>query len=203
MDGPLGGDARSDQVIRLVLSEVAACTEQEAVAYMCGAMHDGTRSALHRTIRISQSSKGWLCVLERVLAKSGSRCWSYREGSREMWVVEAVDRLPTLGHLKDPTEQVAYVRGYFDAEGGFPRSPAARSYVQFAQKNFDDLAEVKSYLQGLGIRCGSIHNPSVRVDPNYWRFYVAAASQRDFLQLVRPWHPRKRGSMQIRFALRP
>jgi hypothetical protein len=43
-----------------------------------------------------------------------------------------------------------------------------------------------------GISCGALHNPSARVDPDYWRFYILRKSHQDFASVVRPWHPRKR-----------
>jgi hypothetical protein len=85
------------------------------------------------------------------------------------------------------------VRGYFDAEGGLPQSPGARFYIQFTRKDRVELKKVKAILAGMGIDCGEMHNPSVGVDPNYWRFYVRARSHRDFAEKVGSWHPRKAG----------
>ncbi|MGZ4208356.1 MAG: hypothetical protein ACXVQ6_10735, partial [Actinomycetota bacterium] len=53
-------------------------------------------------------------------------------------------------------------------------------------------------LQKLGIACGTIHNPSKRIDPNYWRFYIAARSHFDFMCKVGSWHPVKRRLMEER-----
>jgi len=33
------------------------------------------------------------------------------------------------------------------------------------QKDYRDLHQVREFLADLGLRCGRIHNPSVRVDP--------------------------------------
>jgi intein/homing endonuclease len=88
-------------------------------------------------------------------------------------------------------ERVAYIRGYFDAEGGIPRKQGALPYIQLVQKNRIELEQVRSMLSALGITCGRMHNPSVEVDPDYWRFYVLAASRPLFARLVGSWHPRK------------
>jgi hypothetical protein len=88
-------------------------------------------------------------------------------------------------------EQIAYVRGYFDAEGGLPYSPDARFYVQFTQKDRVELGKVKLILEQLGIACGKMHNPSVRVDPDYWRFFVRTHSHLAFASQIGSWHPIK------------
>ena len=46
-------------------------------------------------------------------------------------------------------------------------------------------------LKRLGIKTGKIHNPSKRVDPNYWRMYVLAESHKKFAEIIGSWHPRK------------
>jgi intein-encoded DNA endonuclease-like protein len=89
-------------------------------------------------------------------------------------------------------EKLAYARGYFDAEGGIPQNSKARFYIQLVQKNLSDITELRTILDSVGISCGKLHNPSHKVDSDLWRFYVLAASQRDFAEKVSSWHPRKR-----------
>ncbi len=95
-------------------------------------------------------------------------------------------------------EAAAFVRGYFDAEGGMPRHAEDRFYIQFVQKDRADLARTQTFLESFGIRCGRIHNPSVRVAPEYWRFYVLSVSHVDFVRVVGSWHPRKRALLEAR-----
>jgi hypothetical protein len=78
------------------------------------------------------------------------------------------------------------------------RDVGARFYVQFVQKNRTDLERLKSVLENLGRQCGALHTPSVRVDPDYFRVYVAAGSQMAFIRTVGSWHPRKRALLEIR-----
>jgi len=125
----------------------------------------------------------------------------YQEGKdRTVFVLETsasfldVDFDPE--RLGSAIEQVAYVRGYFDAEGGLPRSPDARFYVQFTQKDSVELNKVKAILETLGIACGKMHNPSVRVDPDYWRFFVRTQSHLAFASCVGSWHPIKERILQ-------
>jgi predicted phosphodiesterase len=168
----------------------------ELQAYLQGALHDGTRNSLHHTHRFSQKGTDWLIRLGEILAEMGHRSWSYREGKdRDVFVLETsagfldIDFDPDS--LQTESERIAYVRGYFDAEGGLPRSAEARFYVQFTQKDRVELGKVKQILEQLDICCGVIHNPSVRVDPDYWRFFVRANSYRRFALVIGSWHPRK------------
>ena len=85
-----------------------------------------------------------------------------------------------------------YTRGYFDADGSVPNDPEARFYICFAQQDRTNLQEVKRYLEGLGVETGSLHRPSKREAPEYWRFYVSTASHRAFAETIGSWHPRKR-----------
>jgi hypothetical protein len=124
--------------------------------------------------------------------------WIYREGTRQVWVAETTYRvMPGPPSPKLP-DLAAWARGYFDAEGGVPRDNGARFYVQFVQKNRADLECLKSVLESLGLQCGELHTPSVRVDPDYCRVYVAASSQMVFIRTVGSWHPRKRSLLERR-----
>lgn len=180
------------------------CVERRGLeAYLQGALRDGTRSLRHGTHRIGQSDRDWLALMRSILHLLGHRGWIYREGrSRAFWVLETsawflsldFDESPLVG---DP-EGIDYVRGYFDADGGMPRDPRDRLYLQFTQKNRPSLELVRRILESWGIECGLIHNPSRRVDPHYWRFYVRARSHHAFMTAVGSWHPRKRSQIESR-----
>jgi intein/homing endonuclease len=125
-------------------AELLEADARETRAYLSGAQRDGTYSRIHRTLRISQSDIRWLHVLQDLFLKLGSRSWVYREGKRNVWVVETTCRLAEA-RFSNPREKSAFVRGYFDAEGGIPRNRDARFYVQFVQKNRGDLERVQSF----------------------------------------------------------
>jgi hypothetical protein len=134
----------------------------------------------------------------------GHRSWIYREGkTRTVYALETTaDFLNELRFKgKSTGEKIAYIRGYFDAEGGIPHSITAPLYIQLCQKNRQELQELKAMLQSLGIRCGKIHNPSKRVDPHYWRFYISASSRSDFMRRIGSWHPMKRKLFQERMMI--
>ena len=93
--------------------------------------------------------------------------------------------------LRVPETQSAYIRGFFDAEGGIPHSTSARFYIQLCQKDKVKMEKLKLMLQRLGIASGVVHNPSQRVDPNYWRLFISSRSYLDFIRIIGTWHPRK------------
>jgi len=153
---------------------------------------------LHNTLRISQKDARWFQILHMLFTKLGSRSWTYQEGKRDVWVIETTCRLDQSASLSSDLECAAFARGFFDAEGGVPIDSRDRFYIQFVQKDYADLARLRRVLTQLDLECGRLHNPSVRADPDYWRFYVLANSHRSFLRRVGSWHPRKRSILDAR-----
>ncbi len=158
--------SRIGETILGLFAELRRADSDEARVYLLGAFRDGTFNRLHNTIRIAQSDIRWLRVLRVLFWKLGSQSWIYREGDRNVWVVEMSCHLEHVHGFHGLREQTAFVRGYFDAEGGMPTRSSDRFYIQIAQKNHADLEQVREILVNLGIRCGRIHNPSARVDPD-------------------------------------
>ena len=171
-------------------------------SYLLGAMHDGT---VHkRTLRISQREESYVILLRRLIIANGGRAWTYREGrNRQLYVVEFSRSFLGDHRPRTQEEMVDYVRGYFDAEGGVPKSSSVEPYVYFAQKDRGDLEEVRGILLRLGIACGRIHNPSRRADPEYWRFFVSRKSHREFARIVGSWHPRKAEALRMMIQSTP
>jgi len=181
-----------------------APSEGEIKAYLQGALHDASLNKGKR-YRFTQSDRRWLERLQELLQKIGHRSWIYKEGKTR--TVHTLETLASFLDFKfDPIglvleEKLAYVRGFFDAEGGIPRIENAKFYIQLVQKDKPKLERLKDILLEVGIDSGKIHNPSVRIDPEYWRFFVATRSHRDFAVKIGSWHPRKyaifRGRMMI------
>ena len=163
---------------------------QISKAYLLGALHDGTERRL--TFRICQKSEDYIDLLARGIRSLGGNAWIYKEGkTRRLYVVEFSKSFLAKFSLKTEIDKIDYIRGYFDAEGGIARTSKVRYYLYFAQKNLFDLLQVRNYLMEQSIVCGIIHNPSKKVDPNYWRFYVNAKSYKDFAKKIGSWHPEK------------
>jgi hypothetical protein len=170
--------------------ELIAASKLELLSYLLGAYHDGTYNKTHRTFRISQREREWVEMLASIIQRLGYRAWVYPEGNRGVHVVETCFSILSIPEEARRTPD--YARGYFDAEGGVPSQPRGRFYIQFVQKDFTDLNGVREVLLSEGIACGKVHNPSSRVDPDYWRFFVATASHAAFARRIGSWHPRKR-----------
>ncbi|MGH7430072.1 MAG: LAGLIDADG family homing endonuclease [Candidatus Methylomirabilaceae bacterium] len=184
----------------IIESEIGVAAASELQAYLQGASRDGTLSRLHQTLRIAQADVAWLHLLQNLLSRLNRKSWIYREGRRrDVWVIETTWQPESPDELRTPGEAAAFVRGYFDAEGGVPLRAEDRFYIQFVQKDRADLARPRASLESLGIRCGRIHTPSVQVAPDYWRFYVFTTSHADFARIVGSWHPRKRALLEERF----
>jgi hypothetical protein len=215
-DNPTGADnqqgSRADPALDHALTpqrlhaELLRTGAKGLEAYLQGALRDGTRNARHRTHRFGQSDRRWLDVIGWILDLLGSRSWIYREGrQRSFWVLETTAPFLSLQYeaaaLAGTVEGLCYARGYFDAEGGMPRHPEARLYFQLCQKDRTDLERLRRILESWDISSGRVHNPSRRVDPEYWRFYIRAESHQRFMSLVGSWHPRKRQQMRDRMKI--
>lgn len=165
-------------------------------AYLLGALHDGTFSS-NKRFRISQKGVQWLKVLKRMLKLIGYNSWIYQEGkTRKVFVLETLAKFLNFSfdplNLKNQEEQKSYIRGFFDAEGGIPHCSHDRFYIQLVQKDKMKISKLKKMLSGLGINAGKIHNPSKRVDPDYWRIFILSESKKDFVSKIGSWHPAKR-----------
>ncbi len=173
---------------------IPAVNEKEIYAYVHGAMHDASLNKGTR-IRFGQKYPEWLETLKHLLRSVGANSWIYKEGKdRDLYILETVCK--NLNFAFDPKvlntegEKIAYIRGFFDAEGGVPRNNGT-FYIQLVQKNFRKMETIKKILNQLGIRCGKIHNPSKKIDPYYWRVFVSRKSHKEFASVVGSWHPIK------------
>ena len=169
-------------------------SESEVYAYLHGAMHDGSLNKKKR-IRFGQKYPKWLDTLKNLLESVGVNSWIYKEGKdRDYYILETVSKNLDFAFnpitLKTKGEKIAYIRGFFDAEGGIPRT-CDEFYIQLVQKNLPKMETLKNILVELGIESGKIHNPSKRVDPNYWRFFVSRKSHKEFAKVIGSWHPIK------------
>ena len=172
----------------------APFSEKEIKAYLLGALHDATFSS-NRRFRFSQKGTEWLKFLQLLFESIGYRSWIYKEGkTRSVYVLETLAKFLDFKFnplkLKSKQEKIGYIRGFFDAEGGIPKN-GKRFYIQLVQSNKKKLQQIKKVLKDLEIKTGKIHNPSRRVDPEYWRMYVPVNFQNKFAKVINSWHPKK------------
>ena len=172
----------------------APFTKIEIVAYLNGALHDASLNKGKR-FRFVQKYVDWLEKLKKLLEEIGYRSWIYKEGkNRNLYVLETLCKELNFAfnpnNLKTDREKIMYLRGFFDAEGGVPRIPG-RFYVQLVQKDYQKIAAIKQLLIDLKIESGKIHNPSHKVDPNYWRIFILVKYHDLFAKIIGSWHPIK------------
>lgn len=172
----------------------APFTKGEIIAYLNGALHDASLNKGKR-FRFVQKYVDWLEILQKLLEEIGYRSWIYKEGkNRNLYVLETLCKELNFAFnpedLKTNREKIMYLRGFFDAEGGIPRIKG-RFYIQLAQKNYQKILTIKRLLNGLGIESGRIHNPSKKVDPNYWRIAILTKHYIFFARAINSWHPIK------------
>ncbi len=153
-----------------------------------------------------QKGTEWLEVLKNLLGEIGYKSWMYREGKdRDVYALETTAEFLDFGldpmQLDDRAKQIAYIRGFFDAEGGIPRQLQSKFYIQLVQKDQKKIQKLKAMLSALGVSTGTIHNPSEKVDPDYWRIFVSTKSHRLFAQTISSWHPRKYVIFQERMMI--
>ena len=189
----LDGNTEGSRLCKLQIDPVETTRQRllrTTKAYLLGAIHDATERKT--TFRISQKYKGYPSFIKNLLARIGKKAWIYKEGKkRRVYVVEFSKSFLKGFEINSLAEKKAYVRGYFDAEGGLTRKQNLRLYIYFAQKDRQGLEKVYNFLLDLGISCGVLHNPSKEADPDYWRFFIRAKSYKDFAKKIGSWHPRK------------
>ena len=165
--------------------------------YLIGALHDATERK--NTFRISQKSKLYIDFLAKGIHQLGSSAWTYQEGkSRNIFVVEFSKKFLTNVEISNDQDKCDYLRGFFDTDGGIAKQPLVRYYIYYAQKDFEDIKSAKQMLENQGIVCGKIHNPSKRIDPNYWRFYISSQSYITFTRKIGSWHPEKKSFLRMK-----
>ena len=166
-------------------------------AYLLGVLHDATERKT--TYRIATKSKEFASILKKGIDTLGRKAWIYKEGKlRNLWIVEFSKSLLRKVKTKSRQEKIDFVRGFFDAEGGIAKSPEVRFYLYFCQKDRKILVQIKEYLSSFGIESGVIHNPSKKVDPNYWRFFISSKSYLDFIKIIGSDHPEKLSLMRMK-----
>ena len=166
------------------------------IAYIYGAMHDGyiyTGKTKGKVAVITQKNRQFLENINKMIENNKGKAWIFKQ--RDIHVLET--KLPELFTGIKPEKlsregKVAYVSGFFDAEGGIPRYPFKSEilYIQFVQKNPKKLRELITILSEFGIECGKLHCYD-KGRSNCWRFFVSWKSHRDFLNFIQSRHPEK------------
>jgi hypothetical protein len=183
-------EPKSDNLSDCGLRRDYTQTPQISKAYLLGVLHDST--VRKTTYRVATKSYEFALILKDAILNLESGAWIYKEGkNRNLWIVEFSKKLLNQVEIVSKQDKIDYIRGYFDAEGGMAKNPKVRFYLYFCQKSKFSLNEVKKYLSEFGIESGVIHNPSKKVDSEYWRFFIRARSYKDFARIISSNHPDK------------
>ncbi|MFH1630801.1 MAG: LAGLIDADG family homing endonuclease [Candidatus Aenigmatarchaeota archaeon] len=165
----------------------------EEIAYLHGALHDGYVYVGKRkgeVAVITQKNREWLERLRSIIKQLESNSWIFRQ--RDIHVLET--KLPELLKSIDVKSfdnkcSLAYVTGFFDAEGGVPHDTTKPLYIQFVQKKRQKLNDIVKILEENNVKCGKLHQYDKK--SGCWRFFVRRESHRKFIELILSRHPEK------------
>ena len=105
---------------------------------------------------------------------------------------------PVFIHGVNKTLMRCYIQGYFDAEGGVPRSPAgSKLYLSFTQRNYESLDFIKNQLEmNWNITSGGLRISDKK--SRSWRFSITGKpSIQKFISEIGTQHPSKK----VRFSI--
>ncbi len=167
----------------------------ETVAYLFGALHDGyiyTGKSKGKVAVFTQKERGWLENIKKMIRPYGKSAWIFKQ--RQIFILET-----KFAELFQPydfetftyEEKIAFISGFFDAEGGIPMKPEeTRAYIQFVQKKPKILEKIRDCLNGMGINCGILHIYD-KGRSNCWRFFVRTDSLFRCIHVLKSKHPSK------------
>ena|SRR3989344_6506962 len=173
----------------------------KTVAYLFGALHDGyiyTGKSKGQVAVFTQKERGWLENIKQMIKPYGKSAWIFKQ--RQIFILET-----KFAELFQPydfdtfadEEKLAFISGFFDAEGGIPMNPKeARAYIQFVQKKPEILRKMRDHLEIRGIHCGVIHMYD-KGRSNCWRFFVRTDSLHRCILILNSRHPSKIKRLEI------
>jgi len=141
----------------------------------------------------TQKNREWLENIRKLIKNDSGNAWIFKQ--RDIFVLETKFK-PLLEKKKieklTEKQKLAYVAGFFDAEGGIPLQPKKSKYlyIQFVQKNPAKLKLIREILENTGIKCGVIHQYDKKKS-KCWRFFVRTQSHFRFIEKIKSKHPSK------------
>lgn len=197
------------------------------IAYVLGAIHDGClvhrRNAKRYDIEFYQKNKEWLenSVLKRLARNFGTTtsvkgprngCYYLRFGNKHLYHLleeQQRDGLPEVVENGDTKTKLAFIAGFFDAEGYCPhvekylagerrrkKIPPQISMSQNMNSTKCKLLEdIRDVLEQSGVKCSKVTGPtkrSVSKKPEFRFCIYGRKNISKFFELVQPEHPEKR-----------
>ena len=179
------------------------CDKEEALAYLIGALGDGTlyvTSDGHYVVEYGQKDVRWLEVIREKagclgytthIVRHKSNYWKAKIYSRELYMtlLEVKSRLRDVVSALDMRLFVAYVRGLFDAEGTITRHYRKAVRIRIAQKNAELLTTIARRLREMGI---DSTDPFLSDKHGTYVIQISHRSVKRFMDSVGTEHPSKK-----------
>ncbi len=150
----------------------------------------------------TQKNRTWLENIEKMIEHNLGNAWIFKQ--RDISILETKFK-PLFQKLDTENltlnEKLAYVAGFFDAEGGIPKYPervpstAPYMYIQFVQKNPATLKKIIKILEEADIECGKLHEYGRK--KKCWRFFIRSKSRLKFVKMIKSKHPEKIQRLKI------
>lgn len=130
------------------------------------------------------NADGELQIYNKPLFKFFEKVFEHPPGDQSFWAT------PRLIEQSNNKVKIAYIRGFFDAEGV---CSASNKYLGFVQNNRESLVFLHKELTGLGLRCGKIYR-----DRNTHRFWISnRPSVNLFCDLIGSEHPERKAKLAL------
>lgn len=187
----------------------------EDLCYVLGALRDGCLTSQY-SIKFKQKNREWLSeiIIPKLNSEFGlnldeGRIYEQNDVTTRYYIAFKSKRVheilssllessegtvPDIFELMTKQQKIAFVRGFWDADGGCPRYPenSSKQYLNFTQKDPVVLQEIADFLSQEGISCGEIRSNEKKSSGDIHRFsIVAKQSVLDFIEKIGSEHPEK------------
>lgn len=191
---------------------------EKEFAYLLGALRDATvdfREKENYEIKIAQKDVKWLQLLQKFFEKYFHKSGRITAHVNDTSILRIngktiVKEIIEISEIKIPQDswetpsiiknsslsmQVAYIRGFFDAEGGLPKNPlkSNQKYLSLSQKNRESLVFLRNTLTKLGFQptnltiCGKV-----------WEFRLTRKKDIiEFIEKIGSWHYEKQKRLKL------
>lgn len=190
----------------------------EESAYLLGALRDATidlREKKNYEIKIAQKDIRWLKLLQQLFEKYFQKLGRITNHVNNTSILRINDKtivneIAEISEMKVPQDnwetplviknsplpiQVAYLRGFFDAEGGLPKNPqtSKQKYLSLSQKNKESLEFLRNILIKMEF------NPTnLTICGKVWEFRLTRKKDiLKFIEEIGSWHPEKRERLKL------
>ena len=190
------------------------------LCYLAGALRDANldlRPNKNYEIKFGQKDERWLYYISNIIFRLYGKRFKPLNNMLRLTNKEIVLDLVKFSEIKSPqrewsTPKIAfefdhknicsYISGFFDAEGGLPKTPkiAKQKYISFDQKNKESLIFIRDVLIGLGFK-----PTNLTYTGKVWQFRLTRKNNLlRFYDYIESKHPSKELRLkQLKSAISP